>query len=241
MKDTSTTGQPIDKRITDVDKNRAIGIFIIKVTFMAYLDNQSITVQAVLTKKGRELLALNGGLNITAFALADDEIDYKLYQPNHPHGSAYYDLAIRNTPVFEAFSDGTQTLKYKLVTLDAGTTTIPVISLGQSSINVGSTYAGDISIPPVTNPTYNTTLGYTAILSDRSAGTITVSNAVANSSATIPSFIGDVSTTTAQVVVGLSFKFTPNSSLTQTVATNLTIVGNESGGSITIPVTVNVS
>lgn len=208
---------------------------------MAYLDNQSITVQAVLTKKGRELLALNGGLNITAFALADDEIDYKLYQPNHPHGSAYYDIAIRNTPVFEAFSEGTQALKYKLVTLDAGSTTIPTITLGQSSINVGSVYSGDILISPVTTPTYNTTLGYTAILSDKSAGTLVVSAAVSNATATVPSFIGDVSATTAQVVVGLSFKFTPNASLTQTVATNLTIVGNESGGSITIPVTVNVS
>ena len=67
---------------------------------MAYIDNQTITVDAILTKKGRELLAQNGNLNITSFALADDEIDYTLYQPNHPNGRSFYDIANRNTPIF---------------------------------------------------------------------------------------------------------------------------------------------
>ena len=207
---------------------------------MAYINNEIITVDAVLTKKGRELLAAQGGLNITAFALSDDEIDYRLYQPNHPQGSAYYDLAIRNTPVFEAFTDETQVLKYKLVTLPSGQTSIPVISLGQSSINVDSNYKGQVVINPSTNPVYNTTLGYTAILSNKNAGTIIGQQLQTNATATIPSYIGDVSSTTAQTALGLSFIFVPNSALTQTLNTNLTIVGNESGGSTTIPVTVNV-
>ena len=139
---------------------------------MAYINNEIITVDAVLTKKGRELLAANGGLNIKSYALSDDEIDYRLYQPNHPQGSAYYDLAIRNTPVFEAFTDETQLLKYKLVTLPSGVTSIPVISLGQSAIYVDKDYKGEVVIVPSTNPVYNTTLGYTAILSNKSAGTI---------------------------------------------------------------------
>ena len=62
---------------------------------MAYLDNTSITVDAILTKKGREKLAAGQGLNITQFALADDEIDYGLYEPAHPKGSAFYDAAIK--------------------------------------------------------------------------------------------------------------------------------------------------
>ena len=50
---------------------------------MAYIDNQTITVDAILTKKGRELLAQNGNLNITSFALSDDEIDYpKVVDPD---------------------------------------------------------------------------------------------------------------------------------------------------------------
>lgn len=208
---------------------------------MAYINNQTITVDAVLTRKGRELLAKNGGLNITSFALADDEIDYTLYQPNHPQGSAYYDLAIRNTPVFEAFTDETQLLKYKLVTLPAGVNSIPLISLGQSSIDVSSTYTGQVVIVPSTNPVYNTTLGYTAILGNKAAGTIVGSGLQNINNATIPSYIGDVSSTTAQITLGLTFNFVPNAALTQTLTTTLTIVGNESGGSVTIPVTVNVA
>ena len=208
---------------------------------MAYINNETITVDAVLTKKGRELLAANGGLNISTYALADDEIDYRLYQPNHPQGSAYYDLAIRNTPVFEAFTDENQLMKYKLVTLPSGVTSIPVISLGQSSINVDKDYKGEVVIVPATNPVYNTVLGYTAILSNKSIGTIIGEQLQGVASATIPSFIGDVSATTAQVSIGLRFRFVPNASLTQTTTTTLTIVGNESGGSTTIPVTVNVN
>ena len=179
-------------------------------------------------------------MNITSYALADDEIDYRLYQPNHPQGSAYYDLAIRNTPVFEAFTDETQLLKYKLVTLPSGQTSIPIISLGQSAIYVDKDYKGEVVIVPSTNPVYNTTLGYTAILANKSAGTIIGEQLQNVSTATIPTFIGDVSSTTAQVSLGLRFRFVPNSSLTQTLSTNLTVVGNESGGSVTIPVTVTV-
>jgi len=208
---------------------------------MAYINNETITVDAVLTKKGRELLAANGGLNISTYALADDEIDYRLYQPNHPQGSAYYDLAIRNTPVFEAFTDENQLMKYKLVTLPSGVTSIPVISLGQSSINVNKDYKGEVVIVPATNPVYNSVLGYTAILSNKSIGTIIGEQLQGMANATIPSFIGDVSATTAQVSIGLRFRFVPNASLTKTTTTTLTIVGNESGGSTTIPVTVNVN
>jgi len=207
---------------------------------MAYINNETITVDAVLTKKGRELLAAQGGLNITSYALADDEIDYSLYQPNHPQGSAYYDLAIRNTPVFEAFTDETQVLKYKLVTLPSGQTSIPVISLGQSSIYVDKDYKGEIVIVPSTNPVYNTTLGYTAILSNKDVGTIIGEQLQTATTATIPTFIGDVSSTTAQVALGIRFRFVPNSSLTTTTTTTLTVIGNESGGSVSIPVTVNV-
>lgn len=206
---------------------------------MGYINNETITVDAILTKKGRELLATQGGLNITSFALSDDEIDYRLYQPNHPQGSAFYDIAIKNTPVLEPFTDETQVLKFKLVTLPSGVTSIPVISLGQSSIVVTSDYKGQVVIVPSTNPVYNTTLGYTAILSDKTVGNI-VGQQLQATGATIPTFIGDVSSTTAQVSLGLTFLFVPNASLTQTTTTQLTIIGNESGGSVSIPVTVQV-
>jgi hypothetical protein len=209
---------------------------------MAYIDNQTITVDAILTKKGRELLAQNGNLNITSFALADDEIDYTLYQPNHPNGSAFYDIAIRNTPVFEPVSDETQTMKYKLVSLNQGVTSIPVISIAQDKISIPRDYTGDIIISPSTNPAYNLSLGYTAILANKNVGALIVQqpNSINSVSSTIPTFAGDINTTSAQVVVGQSFKFIPNSSLGNTTSTTLTIIGNESGGSLSIEVTVTV-
>jgi hypothetical protein len=209
---------------------------------MAYIDNQTITVDAILTKKGRELLAQNGDLNITSFALADDEIDYTLYQPNHPNGSAFYDLAIRNTPVFEPVSDETQVMKYKLVSLNQGVTTIPVISIAQDKISVSRDFTGDIIISPSTNPAYNLNLGYTAILGNKNVGVLVVeqANSINSVSSTIPTFAGDINTTSAQVVVGQKFRFLPNSSLGKTTSTTLTIIGNESGGSLSIEVTVTV-
>ncbi len=209
---------------------------------MAYIDNQTITVDAILTKKGRELLAQNGNLNITSFALADDEIDYTLYQPNHPNGSAFYDLAIRNTPVFEPVSDETQVMKYKLVSLNQGVSSIPVISIAQDKISVPRDYTGDIIISPSTNPAYNLTLGYTAILGNKNVGVLVVNqaNSINSVSSTIPTFAGDINTTSAQVVVGQQFRFLPNSSLGKTTSTTLTLIGNESGGSLSIEVTVTV-
>ena len=209
---------------------------------MSYLDNNTATVTAIITKKGRELLAKNGTLNIDSFALADDEIDYTLYQPNHPLGSAYADLAIRNTPIFEPFSDESQLMRNKLVTLPAGVTSIPVISVAQSLISVPKSYSADIIIAPSTNPTYNTTLGYTAILGNKKIGTLIVSqtNSLNSVSSTIPSFAGDAVTESSQVVIGIQFKFLPNTALTKTTSTVITIIGNESGGSLTIPVTVTV-
>lgn len=210
---------------------------------MAYIDNKTITVDAVLTKRGRELLAQTGNLNITSFALADDEVDYSLYNPNHPQGSAYYDISIRNTPVFQPLSDETQSLKYKLITLAQGITSIPVINISLSSIDTQKDNKSDFIVSPTTNPAYNLTLGYTAILGNKKVGTLIVeqANAVNSSNSTVPSFAGDLISTTSQVVVGNRFRFVPNASLTVTTSTSLTIVGNESGGSITIPITVRIS
>lgn len=209
---------------------------------MAYIDNQTITVDAILTKKGRELLAKNGNLNITSFALADDEIDYSLYNSSHPNGSAFYDIALRNTPIFEPLSDETQTMKYKLVTLNQGVTSIPSITIAQDKISVNRDYTGEIVVSPSTNPSYNLTLGYTAILGNKNVGVLIVeeTNSINSVSNTIPTFAGDIQTTSAQVAIGKKFRFVPNSSLNKTTTTNLTIIGNESGGSTSIEVTVTV-
>ena len=209
---------------------------------MGYNDNQTVTIDAILTKKGRELLAKNGNLNITSFALADDEIDYSLYQPNHPNGSAFYDIALRNIPIFEPFTDETQVMKYKLVTLNQGVTSIPVITIAQDKISVNRDFTGQILISPSTNPAYNLTAGYTAILGNKNVGIIVVqtNNSLNSVSNTVPTFAGDINTASSLVVVGMTFLFVPNSQLGRTTTTDLTIVGNESGGSTSIEVTVIV-
>lgn len=97
---------------------------------MGFLDNTSITVDAILTKKGRELLARgDDSFKITKFALADDEVDYNLWDTAHPNGSNYYGAVIENMPVLEAFTDQTQVMRYKLTTLDKTTTRMPVLNL----------------------------------------------------------------------------------------------------------------
>lgn len=86
---------------------------------MAFLDNSGdIILDAVLTDTGRFRLAKgDGSFKITKFALGDDEVDYALYNKNHPSGSAYYDLELLQTPVLEAFTNNTSMLKSKLVSI----------------------------------------------------------------------------------------------------------------------------
>lgn len=210
---------------------------------MAYIDNKSIVVDAILTKKGRELLATNGSLNITSFALADDEMDYTLYNDSATD-AALAEVALINTPVFEPNVDETQVMKYKLVTLDQGTTFIPTISISQEKISVTSAYSGRIIISPSTTPAnYNANLGYTAILANNKVGNIIVTTQAPNAGSsvgTVAVFAGDTSSATSQTLVGLEFAFNVNTNLSQTTTTTLTIIGNESGGGVTIPVTVTV-
>ena len=116
---------------------------------MGYLNNSVVTVDAILTNKGRELLARgDGSFKITQFALSDDEIDYTLYNPNNPSGSAYYGQAIENMPLLEAFPQSTQVMKYKLVTLPRGTARMPILDIGYSAISLKQ--GASLSIRPQT-------------------------------------------------------------------------------------------
>jgi len=87
---------------------------------MGFLDNAGdIILDAVLTNKGRKAIAKgDGSFNVKYFALGDDEIDYGLYNKNHPSGSSFYDLDILQTPVLEAFTNPDASLKSRLVSMD---------------------------------------------------------------------------------------------------------------------------
>ncbi len=215
---------------------------------MGYLNNQVVTVDAILTNKGRELLAKNdGSFRITQFALSDDEIDYTLYNPTHPSGSAFYGEAIQNMPLLEAFPIETQIMKYKLATLPRGTAKLPVLDLGYSGITLQQ--GASLSITPQTlNYLGNTqafeTSGYSATISDvrlmstfNGIGINTTAATTANATTTLGT---NVSTT----VIGSQFNLratTVNTlfgSNTQLSAT-LTVVGLDSGARLTIPITIN--
>ena len=107
---------------------------------MGVLDNTSVTVDAILTKKGREKLAKGEGqFRITKFALGDDEIDYNLYDVTHPNGSNFYGEAIENMNLLEAVPDQNLSLRFKLTDVSGntggggGTTTAYVMSLAPAN------------------------------------------------------------------------------------------------------------
>lgn len=217
---------------------------------MGYLNNSVITVDAILTKKGREALAKNdGSFRITQFALSDDEIDYTQYNPNHPSGSSYYGEAIDNMPLLEAFPDDQQIMKYKLVTLPRGTAKLPVLDLGYTAITLKQ--GAQLSITPQTlnyldNAQTFETSGYSATIADvrvlstfNGVGINSEAATSANRSATTT-----VGTNVSKTVIGtqINLRATTINTLfgsnTQ-IRTTLTVVGLDSGARITIPITIN--
>ena len=214
---------------------------------MAYLNNTAVTVDAILTTKGRELLARGDGSSaITQFALSDDEIDYTMYNPTHPSGSAFYGQAIDNMPLLEAFPNENQIMKYKLATLPRGTAKLPVLDLGIS--NVLLKQGATLTLTPQTlnylgNTNIFETSGYTATISDvRTLATFT------GVGINTPAVVALNSTTTvgtnvSKTVIGTSFQLRGTTVNTlfgsvSSIQATLTIVGNDSGARLVIPVTI---
>ena len=219
---------------------------------MAYLDNSTVTVDAILTKKGREILARSGQLNITRFALADDEVDYDLYNPTHTLGSNYYGAVIENMPILEAVPDQSQMMRFKLITLPKTQENIPVIKILPSGTQTLTSVGQSVLLNPTTvnSANSNVALGYTATISDQTVADIEVVVAApsAGAQATIPSFIGEGSLPQSKTVTGISFRVTVVGSTFRVVAkqnstnvnkaTIVTIFGNETGGFETVSIVV---
>lgn len=212
---------------------------------MGYLDNSTIIVDAVLTKKGREALARqNGSFKITQFALGDDEIDYTLYNENHPNGSAYSGEAIENLPLLEAIPDDQAILKSKLVTLPRGTSAMPVVTANTAKItlSLGST---TVVNPTTLNFSGQSNLkepnGYIATIADRRL----LSKFTATSQKGTVSAVRPYSNVAiAETAVGSSFTLTAINAQTlfgtaTTLLTTLIIEGRDSGARTTIPVEIS--
>ena len=215
---------------------------------MAILNPTTVTVDAILTTKGRELLARNdGSFQITQFALADDEIDYTLYNPTHPSGSAFYGEAIENTPVLEAFPNESQIMRYKLVTLPRGTSKLPVINIGYNSISLRQ--GASLTITPQTLNYLGSTStfeanGYTATIADsRLVSTFSGTGITI----TTPGITG-LNTTTGTILsvtqIGTSFTLTGTTintlfgSSLSTLTTTITFIGRDSGARVTVPLNI---
>ena len=99
---------------------------------MAFLDNSGdIILDAVLTDAGRQRMA-KGNFKIVKFALGDDEINYELFNSNHPSGSAYYDLEVMQSPVLEAFTNNTASMKSRLMSIPrTNLLYLPVLKVNQ--------------------------------------------------------------------------------------------------------------
>jgi len=214
---------------------------------MGYLDNSVVTVDAILTKKGRELLARgDGSFTITQFALADDEIDYTLYNPNHPSGSAFYGQAIENMPLLEAFPDETQVMKYKLTTLPRGTAKLPVLDLGFAAIRLKQ--GASLAITPQTlnylgaAQTFETT-GYVATIADVRVLSSYNGVGINTDEADRLNAATTLGTNVSKTVIGTSINLTATTVNTlfgtrTELKTTLTVIGRDSGARLTIPVTI---
>lgn len=206
---------------------------------MAYLDSSVLSVDAILTKKGRELLAKGTGFSITQFALADDEVDYTLYTTSHPLGTNFFGSIIENMPTLEASPDETQNMRFKLVTLPRGTKQIPIISIGFDSIVLTAGQANALPIRPTTSQGLNGAgFGYTAILFNSDAAILVGTGLPDTLQATVPSFLSDVQTRNATVARGLEFTLTPKDVAAQ-ITTQLTILGNQTGAALSVTVVIN--
>jgi len=214
---------------------------------MSYLSSTSVVVDAILTKKGRELLARNdGSFQITQFSLSDDEIDYSLYNPSHPSGSAFYGEAIENMPILQAYPNDQEIMRYKLLTLPRGTAKLPVLDLGYSSITIKQ--GSSLSVTPQTlnylgsNTTFEQS-GYVATIGDvRTMSTfigVGINTAEANALNTTTTIGTNISSTVIGTTINLSATTVNTLFGTNLVLqTTLTVIGRDSGARISIPVQI---
>jgi hypothetical protein len=207
---------------------------------MGYLDNSSITVDAILTKKGRELLAKGRDFFvISQFALADDEVDYELWNAAHPLGSDFYGIIIENMPIVEAVTDESYSLKYKLLTLPKNTIRIPQIVPNPTSVTLEE--GGNQQVITLTTKNGgNETLGYTVTLINSDAASIIGDgNGIANNADPVRP-----NEDKRSITISTNSTFTISSKVLADnvdISTRVVVVGNETGGreEITLTVTNN--
>ena len=203
---------------------------------MGFLDNTSITVDAVLTKKGRELLARGQNeFEITKFALADDEIDYNLWDVPHPNGSSYYGAVIENMPLLESFVDENQVMRFKLITLGKNTNKLPKMTLPSPTVTLPT--GGQQVISPITNnSTLDDAVGYRFTIHNSDAAELIVETAGMDPETQQQVTFTSQTDSTKSVTINAKEARLIGKNLNSQITTNLTIQGLGTGaiGNISI-------
>ncbi len=203
---------------------------------MGFLDNTSITVDAVLTKKGRELLARGQNeFEITKFALADDEIDYNLWDVTHPNGSSYYGAVIENMPLLESFVDENQVMRFKLITLGKNTNKLPKMTLPSPTVTLPT--GGQQVISPITNnSTLDDAVGYRFTIHNSDAAELLVETAGMDPETQQQVTFTSQTDSTKSVTINAKEARLIGKNLNSQITTNLTIQGLGTGaiGNISI-------
>ena len=209
---------------------------------MGFLNNTTITVDAILTKKGRELLAQGTeAFNITKFALSDDEIDYGLWDVTHPNGSDYYGKVIENMPLLEAFPDENHVMRYKLVTLPKTTQKMPTINVTPGSHSFPASGRLTQNLVLNANTANVADSSYTFILHDNTIISMVVQEGAGSGvGATTPFFLGEDDAPNSKTLVAQSVKLTPVP-VTNVSSTQITVIGNDTGATSSITVTNRVT
>jgi hypothetical protein len=216
---------------------------------MGYLSNTSVIVDAILTDKGRQLLSQNDAtFQITQFSLSDDEVNYTLYNPNHPSGSAFYGEAIENMPIIQAFPESQEIMKYKLITLPRGTAKLPTLSIGYNTIILKQ--GASLSITPQTLNYLGATStfeqsGYVATIGDVRTTSAFNGVGINTTQATALNATGvtTVGTNVSKTVIGTTINITATTVNTlfgsnTTLYTTLTVIGRDSGARLFVPVQI---
>ena len=211
---------------------------------MGFLNNTTVTVDAILTKKGRELLAQGTeAFNITKFALADDEVDYNLFDVTHPNGTDFFGKVIENMPLLEAIPDENHVMRYKLITLPKNTIKMPGITSSPASITFGVNAGLNQPAQIVTAVPANVQdSSYTFILHDQSVCTMTVNEGAGGGvGATTPFFLGEDDAPNSKTLVANSVNVGVGQGVNVAKATQITIIGNDTGATTSITITNNVT
>mgnify|MGYP003628785787 CR=1 FL=1 len=212
---------------------------------MGYLDNTSVTVDAILTKQGRKLIAQGNSLNIRHFTLSDTGVDYTLWNPDHPSGSAYYGESIDNLPQVEANTNVLYSLDNKLVTLAQDSMALPTLDLDKSSISFSTSAVQSLNVQLLGFSKQGNQKGITVLIHDTNVATLQGASRQ-DITGNIQQFVKeqDIPNSAAFEIGGAgpyNIKIVPSLKLASDSTTNITILDNTTGAQNTMTISVDAN